>query len=717
MKQSLFTIAKKMLAGLALCCCSAAVPAQDLSWAKHLSSEGYDAAGATAVDASGNVYIAGHFSYITDFDPGPGTQYLTSSGWDVFLLKLNAAGGFEWVKQFEASSPDVMSEPNDIAVDASGNIYISGTYGSFGAPGTVDFDPGPGAYTLNTGGNPYTTDVFVVKLNANGEFVWAKQLGGDKNDGSTGIALTGTGDVLVTGNFRGTADFNPGAAVDNLTAGSSLGDVFIARLDNGGNYIWAKRIGGTDQTTSKGIRTDADGNIFTLGAFAGTTDFDPGAGVANMTTAPGPFSWPTTNIFVSKLDAAGNYIWARQMGVPENIYSGSPMPFALAADVSGNTYITGRFSDTVDFDPGAGTLNLVSTLTGVGDADIFVCKLDSSGHLAWAKGMGGITADVGYGITADPAGNVYTIGTYGALADFNPSDTATYMLTPASSSALFVSKLDSAGRFVWAASVSGEGNSIGINGEDIALSPLDNSIHIVSEFSDTVDFDPGPGIFNLAAASNNVFVLKLGNCSPLSTALTISACDSFRFNGTTYTQSGTYTQTFTNAAGCDSNVVLTLQLNVLDRSVSQAGNVLSAAQAGATYQWINCDQQQPVAGATQQSYTATQNGSYAVILTKGDCRDTSACLQVTGMSIEEAAGAGGITLAPNPAKNKVTLFSAVPLQKATCRILNMPGQQVLQWDKLQGTQHTMDIGTLLPGVYIVELRTGEKVFRTRLVKQ
>ncbi|WP_118976787.1 SBBP repeat-containing protein [Taibaiella koreensis] len=717
MKKSLLPPVKKMLLGLGICCCAGSIQAQNLSWAKHLTSDGYDAASATAVDASGNVYIAGRFSYITDFDPGTGVHNLTSSGSDAFLLKLNAAGGFEWVRQFEASNADVLSEPSDIVLDASGNIYISGNFGSFGTPGTVDFDPGPGTHTLNTSGDLYTTDVFVVKLDATGGFIWARQLGGDKSDASTGIALTGTGDVLVTGTFRGTADFNPGAAVANLTASSSVGDVFITKLNNGGDYVWAKRIGGTDQTIAKGIRTDVDGNIYTLGAFAGTADFDPGAGIENMTTAPGPYSWPTTNMFVSKLDPGGNYIWARKLGVPANIHSSSTMPFALAADAGGNTYITGSFSDTVDFDPGTGTANLVSTLTGANDADIFVCKLDSSGQLAWAKGMGSIYSDIGYGITTDESGNVYTIGVFGGPADFDPSDTGTYTMTPVSSSALFLSKLDSAGRFVWATNVSGAGVSIGINGEDIALSPLDNSIHIVSEFSGTADFDPGPGTFNLTAVSNNVFVLKLNNCSPITTALTIAACDSFRLNGTTYTQSGTYTQTFTNAAGCDSSVVLTLHLDALDRSVSLAGNVLGAAQAGATYQWINCNQQQPIAGATQQSYTALQNGSYAVVLTKGACRDTSVCLQVTGMSIKDVAEPGTLTLAPNPAKDKVTLFSNTPFHHAICRILDMPGREVLQQGNLNGTQLTFDISALLPGVYIVELQVAEQSYRTRLVKQ
>lgn len=716
MKKSLFPRVK-MLLGLGLCCCISSVQAQDLKWAGQLSSQGYDAARATAVDASGNVYIAGHFTDITDFDPGPGVQNLTSAGWDMFLLKLNAAGGFEWVKRFETVGADVMAAPGDITLDASGNIYITGNYASFSStPGAVDFDPGPGVYTLSTSGNPYTTDVFVVKLNISGGFEWARQLGGNLNDAGTGIAVAGNGDVLVTGNFKGTADFNPGIAVDNLTASSSTGDMFITRLDNGGNYVWAKRIGGTEQTMSKGIQTDADGNIYTMGAFAGTVDFDPGAGIQNMTTAPGPYGWSTTNIFVSKLDPNGNYIWARKTGIPENIRSYSTNPFAMATDANGNTYVTGGFSDTVDFDPGPGTANLVSTLTGADDVDIFVCKLDSSGNFKWAKGMGSIASDVGYGIAADHAGYVYTIGVYGAPADFDPSDTGTYTMSPASSTGLFLSKLDSTGSFVWASSFSGVGNSIGINGEDIALSPLDNSIHIASEFSSTVDFDPGPGVYNLTATTNNVFILKLGNCSPISTALTVAACDSFTLNNTTYTQSGTYTQTFSTAAGCDSSVVLTLQLDMLDRSVSQTGNVLTAGQAGATYQWVNCAQYQPLPGATQQSYTAAQNGSYAVIIEKGSCRDTSACFQVTGMSISDAVETGGLTLAPNPAKNKVTLTSVVPLRNAACRMLNMLGQEVWRQDKLQGTQFTFDISYLPSGVYIVELHTGEKLFRTRLVK-
>ncbi len=706
-----------LLASGLLCCCHG-LQAQDMLWARNLRGQGYDAANAIAVDAMGNTYVAGHFTDVTDFDPGPGVVNLTSSGWDVFLLKLNAAGGFEWVKRFEASGPDIMAEPSDIAIDASGNIYISGNFGSFGsAAGTIDFDPGSSVYTLSTSGNAYTTNVFVVKLNAAGNFEWARQMGGNLNDLSVGVAISNGGGVLVAGNFKGTADFDPGTGVANLTASSSWGDMFIVELDNSGDYVWAKRMGGTEQTSVKSISTDAHGNIYTMGAFSGTTDFDPGTTIQNMSSAPGPYSWGTVNIFVSKLDAIGNYVWARKTGIPDNIYSNSINPSSMVADTLGNTYITGCFSDTADFDPGAGTANLVSTLTGVGDADVFVCKLDSSGNFVWAKGMGGITADMGYGIAADNHGNVYTIGTIGGPADFDPSDTGVYTITPASNSGLFISKLDQAGGFAWAGIVSGEGNSIGINGEDIALSPVDNSIHIASEFSDTVDFDPGPGVFNLDAASNNVFVLKLKNCSPLSSLLATAACDSFRLNGTTYLQSGTYTQTFSSAAGCDSVVTLNLTLNSLDRTVTKAGATLTAAQSGASYQWINCDGHSVLPGATQQSYTATQNGSYAVIITKGDCSDTSACQQVAGLSIDDIAEPGLFRIIPNPAKDQVSLVAGRSLRHADCRLVNILGQELLRQDELEGTQFTFDISGLASGIYILELREEGKLFRSRLVKK
>src|ERR1035437_9575750 len=140
----------------------------------------------------------------------------------------------------------------------------------------------------------------------------------------------------------------------------------ITLNSNAQNFLWAKSMGGTGNDIGYSIALDASGNVYTTGYFYGTVDFDPGAGTFNLTSA-GNYA-----LFISKLDASGNFVWAKQIG---GTSSGALGQF-ISLDASGNIYTTGCFFGTVDFDPGAGTSNLTSSSTN----DIFVSKLDASGN-------------------------------------------------------------------------------------------------------------------------------------------------------------------------------------------------------------------------------------------------------------------------------------------------------------------------------------------------
>ncbi len=318
-------------------------------WAKRMGGTGSDVARSVVVDASGNVYTTGAFNGTVDFDPGAGTANLTSAGGeDIFVSKLNASGNHLWAKRMGGTTGEA---GYGIAVDASGNVYTTGYF-----LGTADFDPGAGTANLTSAG---VDDVFVSKLDASGNYLWAKGMGGTSIDIGYGIAVDASGNVYTTGSFNGTVDFDPGAGTANLTSAGG-DDVFVSKLNASGNYLWAKRMGGTSIDIGYGIAVDASGNVYTTGSFIGTVDFDPGAGTANLTSAGGE------DIFVSKLDASGNHLWAKRMGG-----TSVDIGYGIAVDAAGNVYTTGYFFFTVDFDPGASTANLISA--GIGD--IFVSKL------------------------------------------------------------------------------------------------------------------------------------------------------------------------------------------------------------------------------------------------------------------------------------------------------------------------------------------------------
>lgn len=444
-----------------------------------------------AVDAAGNVYITGRFSFTADFDPGPNTATLTSAGgFDVFVQKLNAAGGLVWARAIGGTGIDVGIA---VAVDGAGNVYTTGCF-----TGTADFDPGPGVANLTSAGGTFDADVFVSKLDFNGNFVWAKGLGGADSDWAEGIAVDAAGNVYTTGSFFDAADFDPGAATVTLNSGGG-DDIYVSKLDSDGNFLWAVAMGGTGTDVGTDIAVDAAGGIYTTGSFQGTADFDPGGGVANRSSAG------SDDIFVVKLTTDGNFIWASTMGG-----TNADVGLGIAVDGSGNAHTTGFFQSPADFDPGAGTRNLA----GAGGNDIFVSKLDFNGNYLWAKGLGGPSTDVGEGIAVDAGGSVYTTGFFRGKADFNPGAGST-PLTSAGDSDIFVSQLDSEGNLVHAKAMGGLSTDVG---ESIAVDAF-GSVYTTGFFSETADFDPRAFVNRrTSAGAVDIFASQLILSVPLSVA-------------------------------------------------------------------------------------------------------------------------------------------------------------------------------------------------------
>jgi len=285
------------------------------------------------VDSSGNSYITGYFSGTVDFGGGNVTS---AGGYDIFVLKLNSSGTFQWVNIFGGTTSDI---GYDITVDSSGNSYITGSF-----EGTVDFGGG----NVTSAG---TNDIFVLKLNSSGTFQWVNTYGGTSFDLGYDITVDSSGNSYIIGYFQGTVDFGGG----NVTSAGSY-DIFVLKLNSSGTFQWVNTYGGTSGDIGIGITVDSSGNSYITGYFSGTVDFGGG----NVTSAG------SLDIFVLKLNSSGTFQWV-------NTFGGTSIDigYDITVDSSGNSYITGYFYGTVDF--GAGNV------TSAGTNDIFVLKLNSSG--------------------------------------------------------------------------------------------------------------------------------------------------------------------------------------------------------------------------------------------------------------------------------------------------------------------------------------------------
>jgi len=349
------------------------------------------------------------------------------------LLTAPAHGlEFAWAASMGGRCHD---EGRAITVDAAGNVYTTGYY-----QGTVDFDPGPGQF-LMTPVNFH--DVFVQKLDASGALVWARSIGGTGGQAANGIALDPWGNIVVTGWFQGTVDFDPGPASYFLTSTRGQ-DGFVLKLDPHGNFIWVQNTTGGGKVVSRAVAVTATGDIYTAGYFDSASIIDAATGAVLG------YGSGDNDIFVKQLDPDGRLVWAQTLGG-----SGCDTAQGIALDDEGNVYVTGRFSGSVDFAPGHGS----HILSAQNDSDIFVLKLDADGQFGWAAATSG--ADHwSREIAVDHAGNVYTTGAFLGTADFDPGPSNHFLVSEGGYEA-FVQKLDTHGNLIWARSLGGSASAIG----------------------------------------------------------------------------------------------------------------------------------------------------------------------------------------------------------------------------------------------------------------
>ena len=429
-------------------------------WAKKAGGISGDYGNGIAVDASGNSYVTGYFQGSATF----GSTNLTSNqgSTDIFVAKLDSNGNWKWAKNAGGSGQD---SGNIIAVDASGNSYVTGYF-----QGSATFG------STNLTSNQGSTDIFVAKLDSNGNWLWAKNAGGTGTDYGYGIWVDASGNIYVTGYFRDTATFG---TLPTLTSSGDT-DIFVAKLDSSGNWLWAKKAGGSQADYGYSIAVDANGNSYVTGYFQGSATF----GSTNLTSSGG------TDLFVTKLDSSGNWLWAKKAGGTNIDYG-----YGIAVDASGNSYVTGSFDTSATFGS--------TTLTSYGSTDIFVAKLDSSGNWLWAKKAGGSQADYGYGIAVDASGHSYVTGYF--------TNTATFGSTTLICNGyydIFVAKLDSNGNWKWAKNGGGTGGDYGYG---IAIDANGDS-YVTGSFEGSATFGALPPLSSYGNA--DVFVVKVHIPSP-----------------------------------------------------------------------------------------------------------------------------------------------------------------------------------------------------------
>lgn len=357
-------------------------------WSQHFGGTStITKAGGIALDAAGNIYVAGSFTFQVNIGP----QLLISTGQrDGFIAKLNPSGNILWGKKFGGSGSD---EP--LCMSSVGNeIYIAGYYSQAFSDGAISFP----ATSSNS------EDGFIAKYDTSGTCTDLATFGGSLSDRAVSVSASATA-IYLTGSFQGNVTFGstPYASAQNSS------DMFISKFDSGLNYIWTKKAGHNSTDLGNSVSQDANGNAYVAGYFLGSVNF----GNSVVLVENGGYG----DGFVVKYDVSGNCIWGRKISSPSN-----DQAFGISTDALGGSFVTGGFSNVASF---TNTTAPHTSVVAYGASDGFVAKWTANGSLIWVMQAAGTNDDRGRAVLHDNNGFCNIAGNFAGTVALGTVDTVT----------------------------------------------------------------------------------------------------------------------------------------------------------------------------------------------------------------------------------------------------------------------------------------------------
>ncbi len=366
----------------------------------------------------------------------------------------------DWLQKIGSNTEDDAAYA--IASDNDGNFYVTGS-----VKGSVDIDPGIGAHYITT--KQY--DGFLSKHDSLGNLIWANTISGIMDDAGYSILVDDESNVYVSGEYHVMVHFDPNETDTTRMGGLVKGDGFLCKYYSDGSFAWVNTFGDVGVDERHEMAFDHEGNILISGIYSMQTTF------GNETISP----VGEREIFVSKMDTAGNFLWTRTFeGENSNVKS-----VALKSDNLGNTYILGDFTGTIDFDPGASSLSLYADEV----RNVFLVKLDTDGDLSWAHQVGDDAIVLANSMVTSNDGNVYVAGVFHGAIDVNPGSWEEELSSENTDGVfethVFMFGWDINGDFIWGNSLD---ESSGAKIESLEISE-ENKIYAMGTFTDRLDFD------------------------------------------------------------------------------------------------------------------------------------------------------------------------------------------------------------------------------------
>ena len=377
-------------------------PDGEYEWVLVWGGASGDSLKSIAVDNLGNIYAAGQIASLVDLNPGAGEDLHNPSGEDVYLTKFNSSGNFQWAVSWGGVSYDWTY---DIAVSTNGYVYVAGLFNS-----DCDFDPGAGVDIQSV---INADDCFLTCFNATGVHQWARVWGNTLFSPvyGYGLAPDSNNNIYIFGDFFDSCDFDPGPGNDVRVSNGDY-DAFLSKFNQAGSRFWTRTWGGVFGDKGYDLAIDSSDNIYAVGGFVDSVDFNPGPG-SEIHTSVG-----SIDCYLSCFDYNGVHQWAKTWGGTNYDYAHD-----IAVDNFNNLAISGSFASTdIDFDPGLGT----DPRSTVGQLDIFLSKFNQSGIFHWARTWGGTGNDDISVLSTDPSGNIIITGYVQSVVDLDPGPSTYY---------------------------------------------------------------------------------------------------------------------------------------------------------------------------------------------------------------------------------------------------------------------------------------------------
>lgn len=624
-------------------------------WSKVLGGTGDDEGKAMTTDINANVLVAGYF---TDTIQMGNLQFATTGPYDddIFVNKFNTSGDLQWAVQMETTST---TDVTAISTDAAGNSYVAGSFLD-----TISIDG-------NVAGVAAGFDIFIAKLDANGNLLWFNQYGTNQIEGVRAMTMGSNGNLHITGYFSGLTSLG---GVTLESAGDL--DAFVAQLDDAGTVLWAQQAENFDLSVGTDITTDSLNNVYICGSFIGATSLD-----GNPLMPRGG-----TDMFIAKYDANGNFQWAQSAGS-----TGSDLAQGIAADNQGNVCLTGSFTGFTAF----GDRLVISQ----GSSDAFVAKYDTDGNLLWVKQASSTGFVEGNDIALDAMGKHYLIGNFAGITSFGDD-----ILIPGGLS-IFIA---SGGECGGLPEVSAIANPTTLcEGETLSLSAavfhpnMEFTWLGPNEFTTTgtfVEF-PAPadgsgaymaagsvdGCIAAVASTNNVTVLPLASTT-ISASVIVPALG----------------DTVSYYAGVSEGNTFEWSLN--GTPLTETNDTISIIISEAMDVYNVCVTETTDAGC---SHTVCYNFDFYPT----SIEDTPI----------QAATLNHISVYPNPARTQLTVSYELALRQDVHLTLSTLSGQTVMAQQYQNTtglqQHILDVANLPSGLYILQLQTEAGTMTQKVVIQ